>query len=71
MENEKLKNKIKNQLLELIAMLKGGYTTDVNQLKRLLGIETGEEEYFFTHWLEELEMIGSIEMLDNDRIFII
>lgn len=66
-----MKNKIKNQLLELIAMLKGGYTTDFNQLKRLLGIETGAEEYFLTRWLEELEMIGSIEMLDNDRIFII
>ena len=66
-----MKNKIKTQLLELVAMLQGGYTTDVNQLKRLLGIETAKEEYFFTRWLEELEMIGSIEMLDNDRIFII
>lgn len=66
-----MKDKIKNQLLELVAMLQGGYTTDFNQLKRLLGIESGEEEYFFTRWLEELEMIGSIEMLDNDKIFII
>lgn len=66
-----MKNKIRTQLLELVAMLQGGYTTDINQLKRLLGIETGEEEYFFTRWLEELEMIGSIEMLDNDKIFII
>ena len=66
-----MKNKIKTQLLELVAMLQGGYTTDINQLKRLLGIETAKEEYFFTRWLEELEMIGSIEMLDNDRIFII
>lgn len=71
MENEKLKNKIKTQLLELVAMLQGGYTTDINQLKRLLGIETGEEEYFFTRWIEELEMIGSIKMLDNYMIFVI
>ena len=66
-----MKNKIKTQLLELVAMLQGGYTTDVNQLKRLLGIETAKEEYFFTRWLEELEMIGSIKTLDNDKIFII
>jgi len=66
-----MKTKIRTQLLELVAMLQGGYTTDVNQLKRLLGIETAKEEYFFTRWLEELEIIGSIEMLDNDRIFII
>ena len=66
-----MKTKIRTQLLELVAMLQGGYTTDVNQLKRLLGIETAKEEYFFTRWLEELEMIGSIEMLDNDKIFII
>ena len=66
-----MENKIKTQLLELVAMLQGGYTTDIDQLKRLLGIETGEEEYFFTRWLEELEMIGSIEMLDNDKVFII
>ena len=71
MNNEKLKNKINTQLLEVVAMLQGGYTTDVKQLERLLGIETGEEEYFFTRWLEELEMIGSIETLDNDKIFII
>lgn len=71
MENEKLKNKIKTQLLELVAMLQGGYTTDINQLKRLIGIETGEEEYFFTRWIEELEMIGSIKMLDNYMIFVI
>lgn len=71
MENEKLKNKIKIQLLELVAMLQGGYTTDINQLKRLIGIETGEEEYFFTRWIEELEMIGSIKMLDNYMIFVI
>ena len=71
MENEKLKNKIKTQLLELVAMLQGGYTTDINQLKRLIGIETGEEEYFFTRWIEELEMIGSIKTLDNYMIFVI
>jgi hypothetical protein len=71
MTNEKLKNKIKTQLLELVAMLQGGYTTDIIQLKRLLGIENSEEEYFFTRWLEELEMIGSIETMDNDKIFII
>lgn len=66
-----MKDKIKNQLLELVAMLQGGYTTNTNQLKRLLGIETSEEIYYFKHWLEELEMIGSIETLDNDRIFIV
>lgn len=66
-----MKDKIKNQLLELIAMLQGGYTTNTNQLKRLLGIETSEEIYYFKHWLEELEMIGSIEILDNDKIFIV
>lgn len=71
MENEKLKNKIKTQLLEVVAMLHGGYTTNINQLERLLGIETGEEEYFFIRWIEELEMIGSIEMMDDDKIFII
>lgn len=71
MTNEKLKNKIKTQLLEVVAMLQGGYTTDIIQLKRLLGIENSEEEYFFTRWLEELEMIGSIETMDNDKIFII
>lgn len=70
MENEKLKNKIEKQLLELINMLEGGYTTNVNQLKRLLGIETGKEEYYFTRLLEALEMIGSIEILD-EKIFII
>ena len=66
-----MKDKIKNQLLELVAMLQGGYTTNTNQLKRLLGIETSEEIYYFKHWLEELEMIGSIEILDNERIFIV
>lgn len=66
-----MKNKIKTQLLELVAMLQGGYTTDIKQLKRLLGIETAKEEYFFTRWLEELEMIGSIEILDNNKVFII
>ena len=71
MTNEKLKNKIKTQLLEVVVMLQGGYTTDIIQLKRLLGIENSEEEYFFTRWLEELEMIGSIETMDNDKIFII
>lgn len=71
MKNERLKNKIKIQLLEVVAMLQGGYTTDIIQLKKLLGIENSEEEYFFTHWLEELEIIGSIETLDNDKIFII
>jgi hypothetical protein len=71
MTNEKLKNKIKTQLLEVVAMLQGGYTTDIIQLKRLLGIENSEEEYFFTRWLEELEIIGSIETMDNDKIFII
>lgn len=71
MNNEKLKTKIRTQLLELLAMLQGGYTTDIKQLKRLLGIETAKEEYFFTRWLEELEMIGSIEIWDNERIYII
>lgn len=71
MTNEKLKNKIKTQLLEVVAMLQGGYTTDIIQLKKLLGIENSEEEYFFTRWLEELEIIGSIETMDNDKIFII
>lgn len=71
MISEKLSHKIKTQLLELVAMLQGGYTTDIIQLKRLLGIENSEEEYFFTRWLEELEMIGSIETMDNDKIFII
>lgn len=70
MKKEKLRNKIKTQLLELIAMLQGGYTTNINQLKRLLGIETSEEEDIFRSWLEALEIMGGIEMLDNDRVFI-
>lgn len=71
MTNEKLSHKIKTQLFELVAMLQGGYTTDIIQLKRLLGIENSEEEYFFTRWLEELEFLGAIETLDNGKIFII
>lgn len=71
MIGEKLSHKIKTQLFELVAMLQGGYTTDIIQLKRLLGIENSEEEYFFTRWLEELEFLGAIETLDNDKIFII
>lgn len=66
-----MKYKIKVQLLELIAMLKGGYTTNVYQLKRLLGIETNEEKKCFIYWLKELEMIGCIERLDDDRIYIV
>ena len=66
-----MEDRIKKQLLELVAMLHGGYTTDLDQLRRLLGIQTKEEEKWFMFYIDNLDMIGSIEVWDEGRVYIV